>query len=90
MEDCKDPVIKFEKGSVYFRGHGGVANRSYEVTLELFGEINAAVSDGRTDKLLTLCECGTRRVIGTTFTTNHRFSSVLLNKSMIDCIIGSQ
>ena len=43
VEDCKNPEIKIEPTKVYFKGTGGPDKKSYEVTIELFGEINTEV-----------------------------------------------
>ncbi|XP_044750627.1 co-chaperone protein daf-41 [Coccinella septempunctata] len=40
LEDVKDPEIKFEKDSVYFKGTGGVEKKTYEVTIPLYKEID--------------------------------------------------
>ena len=44
LEDCKDPVINVEPTKVYFKGTGGPDKKTYEVTIDLFGEINTEVS----------------------------------------------
>lgn len=45
VEDCKDPVIKLEPSSLYFRGvSGGGEKKDYELTVELYGEIDPATS----------------------------------------------
>lgn len=44
VEDCKDPVITVEPTKVYFKGTGGPDKKTYEVTIELYGEINTEVS----------------------------------------------
>ena len=43
VEDCKNPEIKIEPTKVFFKGTGGPDKKSYEVTIELFGEINTEV-----------------------------------------------
>jgi len=40
LEDCRDPEIKFNKDSVYFKGTGGVEKKDYEVTIPLNKEID--------------------------------------------------
>ncbi|XP_015430329.1 PREDICTED: uncharacterized protein CG16817 [Dufourea novaeangliae] len=40
LEDCKDPVIKIEPEMMYFKGIGGVEKKMYEVTINLYGEID--------------------------------------------------
>ncbi|XP_022919054.2 co-chaperone protein daf-41 [Onthophagus taurus] len=40
LEDVKDPDIKIEKDSVYFKGVGGVEKRAYEVKILLYKEID--------------------------------------------------
>ncbi|CAH1168293.1 unnamed protein product [Phyllotreta striolata] len=44
LEDVKDPEIKFNKDSVYFKGTGGVENKNYEVTIPLYKEIDPVSS----------------------------------------------
>lgn len=44
VEDCKDPVIQVEPTKVYFKGTGGVEKKNYEVTVDLYGEINTEAS----------------------------------------------
>uniref|UniRef100_A0A1B6F5A7 CS domain-containing protein n=1 Tax=Cuerna arida TaxID=1464854 RepID=A0A1B6F5A7_9HEMI len=39
VEDCKDPEIKLEQKSIYFKGNGGTDKKDYEVLIELYGEI---------------------------------------------------
>lgn len=43
LEDCKDPVIKIEPTKVYFKGTGGPDKKAYEVSIDLFGEIDTEV-----------------------------------------------
>ena len=45
VEDCKNPTINIETTKVFFKGTGGAENKSYENTLELFGELDTEVSD---------------------------------------------
>ncbi|XP_019870546.1 co-chaperone protein daf-41 isoform X2 [Aethina tumida] len=40
LEDVKNPEIKFNKDSVYFKGLGGVEKKEYEVTIPLYKEID--------------------------------------------------
>ncbi|XP_045472809.1 uncharacterized protein CG16817 [Harmonia axyridis] len=40
LEDVKEPDIKFEKDSVYFKGTGGLEGKTYEVTISLYKEID--------------------------------------------------
>ncbi|KAF2902207.1 hypothetical protein ILUMI_03983 [Ignelater luminosus] len=40
LEDVKDPDIKVNKDSIYFKGVGGVEKKSYEVTIPLYKEID--------------------------------------------------
>ncbi|CAH0556630.1 unnamed protein product [Brassicogethes aeneus] len=40
VEDCKDPEIKFNKDSMVFKGLGGVEKKQYEVTINLYKEID--------------------------------------------------
>lgn len=44
VEDCKEPVITIEPTKVYFKGTGGPDKKTFEVTIDLFGEIDTAVS----------------------------------------------
>lgn len=44
VEDCKEPVITLEPTKVYFKGTGGPDKKTFEVTIDLFGEIDTAVS----------------------------------------------
>lgn len=44
VEDCKEPVITVEPTKVHFKGTGGPDKKTYEVTIDLFGEINTEVS----------------------------------------------
>jgi len=44
LEDAKDPEIKVNKDSIYFKGIGGVEKKLYEVTIPLFKEIDAEKS----------------------------------------------
>jgi prostaglandin-E synthase len=39
LEDCKDPEIKMEPGSIYFKGRGGADGKEYETTLELCDKV---------------------------------------------------
>ncbi len=50
VEDCKEPVITLEPTKVYFKGTGGPDKKTFEVTIDLFGEIDTAVS-------LIVCSC---------------------------------
>jgi len=43
VEDCKNPDIKIEADKVYFKGVGGTEKKSYEVTLNLYKEIDPEV-----------------------------------------------
>ncbi len=43
LEDCKDPAIQIEPTKVHFKGTGGPDKKAYEVTIDLFGEINPEV-----------------------------------------------
>lgn len=40
VEDCKEPVITLEPTKVYFKGMGGPDKKTFEVTIDLFGEID--------------------------------------------------
>jgi len=40
LEDVKDPTIKLEKDKLSFKGRGGPEQKEYELTANLFGEIN--------------------------------------------------
>ncbi|XP_050515943.1 co-chaperone protein daf-41 [Diabrotica virgifera virgifera] len=40
LEDVKNPEIKFNKDSIYFKGTGGVEKKDYEVTIPLYKEID--------------------------------------------------
>ncbi|KAG5890573.1 hypothetical protein JTB14_012701 [Gonioctena quinquepunctata] len=44
VEDCKEPEVKFNKDSVYFKGTGGVEKKDYEVTIPLYKEIDPDLS----------------------------------------------
>lgn len=39
VEDCKNPDIKLHPDKLYFRSKGGVDQKEYEVTINLFQEI---------------------------------------------------
>lgn len=43
LEDCKDPTIKVEKDSLYFKGVGGAEKKECEVKLEFLKEIDTEV-----------------------------------------------
>jgi len=43
LEDCKEPTITVEPTKVYFKGTGGPDKKAHEVTIDLFGEIDAEV-----------------------------------------------
>lgn len=43
LEDCKNPDIKIQQDSVYFKGIGGTEKKRYELTIPLFKEIDAEV-----------------------------------------------
>ncbi|XP_060517695.1 prostaglandin E synthase 3 [Cylas formicarius] len=40
LEDVRDPDIKFTKDTVYFHGTGGLEKKEYEVTINLYNEID--------------------------------------------------
>jgi len=40
LEDAKNPDIKINKDSIYFKGVGGVEKKLYEVTIPLYKEID--------------------------------------------------
>ncbi|KAH1024479.1 co-chaperone protein daf-41 [Dendroctonus ponderosae] len=40
LEDVQDPVVKFTNHSVYFHGTGGLEKKEYEVTINLYKEID--------------------------------------------------
>ncbi|KAK2158964.1 hypothetical protein LSH36_161g09019 [Paralvinella palmiformis] len=44
VEDCKDPVIKFDSSSLFFSGTGGPENKEYEVKIEFLKEIDPEAS----------------------------------------------
>ncbi|KAK5646461.1 hypothetical protein RI129_004925 [Pyrocoelia pectoralis] len=44
LEDTKDPEIKVNKDSVYFKGVGGVEKKLYEVVIPLYKEIDVEKS----------------------------------------------
>ncbi|KAB0797858.1 hypothetical protein PPYR_08851 [Photinus pyralis] len=44
LEDTKDPEIKVNKDSIYFKGVGGVEKKLYEVTIPLYREIDVEKS----------------------------------------------
>lgn len=63
LEDCRNPTIKVEKDSIYFKGKGGTDNKEYEVTLNFFKEIKAedskfAVRDRGTEFVIIKAEEG--------------------------------
>ena len=43
VEDCKEPTITLEPTKVYFKGTGGPDKKTFEVSIDLFGEINTEV-----------------------------------------------
>lgn len=43
VEDCKNPVITLEPTKLYFKGTGGPDKKTYEVTIDLFNEIDTEV-----------------------------------------------
>lgn len=43
LEDCKKPDIKISNESVYFKGVGGTDKKEYEVTINLYKEIDPEV-----------------------------------------------
>lgn len=43
VEDCKNPTLDIMADKVYFKGQGGTEKKIYEVTIELYGEVNAEV-----------------------------------------------
>jgi len=63
LEDCKNPTIKIEKDSIYYKGKGGTDNKEYEVTLEFLKEIKPeeskfSVKDRATEFVLIKAEDG--------------------------------
>lgn len=44
LEDCKDPIIKIEPESIYFKGVGGTDKKEHEVTINLFKTIDPVKS----------------------------------------------
>lgn len=63
LEDCRNPTIKVEKDSIYYKGKGGTDNKEYEVTLEFFKEIKPeeskySVKDRATEFVLIKAEDG--------------------------------
>lgn len=44
VEDCKNPVIKFDVNKLHFEGTGNKDCLQYELTLEFYGEIDAEKS----------------------------------------------
>ncbi|XP_066596097.1 prostaglandin E synthase 3 [Prorops nasuta] len=40
LEECKDHVIKIEPEKIYFQGVGGTEKKKYEVTINLYKEID--------------------------------------------------
>lgn len=54
VEDCKDPVITLEPTKVYFKGTGGPDKKTFEVTIDLFGEINTEVLLGKVVMFFTI------------------------------------
>ncbi|ELT99588.1 hypothetical protein CAPTEDRAFT_175529 [Capitella teleta] len=40
LGDCKNPSIKVEENRVHFSGKGGPDQADYELTIDLFGEVN--------------------------------------------------
>ena len=43
LEDCKNPDIKLEADKIFFSGVGGTEKKKYEVTLNLYKEIDPEV-----------------------------------------------
>jgi len=39
LEDCKNPTIKLDADKLYFRSKGGVDQKEYEVTINLYQDI---------------------------------------------------
>jgi len=63
LEDCRNPTIKVEKDSIYYKGKGGTDNKEYEVTLEFLKEIKPeeskySVKDRATEFVLIKAEDG--------------------------------
>jgi len=63
LEDCRNPTIKVEKDSIYFKGKGGTDNKECEVTLEFLKEIKPeeskySVRDRATEFVLIKAEEG--------------------------------
>ncbi|CAB3361689.1 Hypothetical predicted protein [Cloeon dipterum] len=44
LEDCKEPEVKIEPNSVFFKGVGGTENKPHEVTINLFKEVDSEKS----------------------------------------------
>lgn len=44
VEDCKDPVCKIETDKIHFEGNGGTERKDYQLSLDLFGEIDTEKS----------------------------------------------
>jgi len=63
LEDCRNPTIKVDKDSIYYKGKGGTDNKEYEVTLEFLKEIKPeeskySVKDRATEFVLIKAEDG--------------------------------
>ncbi|XP_017784629.1 PREDICTED: prostaglandin E synthase 3 [Nicrophorus vespilloides] len=45
LEDVNDPIIKFEKDSLYFKGIGGADKKNYEIKISLYKDIDPEKSN---------------------------------------------